>query len=197
MRKPSTRTTRLTVLALALLASGCLGRSQPPRLYVLAARAEAGVATAQEPQVVVGPIEMPAYLKRPQIVTRLASGQLAVDQSNRWAQPLGTNMHQVLADNIAALTGSQRVVPMLTVRVNRGYRVVGVVSRFEADESGQVALEVTWAVRPIRADVGPVRRSVYTEPSQPGDSSTRVEAMNRLLLRWSEDIAAALHGEVR
>ncbi|MBW2416155.1 MAG: membrane integrity-associated transporter subunit PqiC [Deltaproteobacteria bacterium] len=188
----------LPLLTLALLAAGCLGRSQPPRLYVLAARAESGAAAVEEPQVVVGPIQTPAYLDRPQLVTRLDSGELAVDESNRWAQPLATSIHQVLADNIAALTGSQRVIPALTVRVSRGYRVIGVVSRFEADESGELVLEVTWTVRPIRADDGgTVQRSVYREPAPVADPAARVEAMNRVLLRWSQDIVAALPGGAR
>jgi uncharacterized lipoprotein YmbA len=136
---------------------------------------------------------MPAYLDRPQIVTRLDDGQLELDEFNRWAQPLAPNLTRVLADNIAALTGSQRVIPALTVRVSEGYRVVGVVSRFEADESGEVILEVTWAVRPIREDRGgPVRRSLYRQMSSSGDPGTRVDAMSRLLLRRSEEIAAAL-----
>jgi uncharacterized lipoprotein YmbA len=194
MRKRSTSTLWVFALALAVLAAGCVGRSKPPRFYVLTARAAPSLEAAQEPQVVVGPIKMPEYLNRPQIVTRLENGQLEVDESNRWAQPLAPNLHQVLADNIAALTGSQRVVPALTVQVSSGYRVVGVVSRFEADESGLVALEVTWAVRPIRESGAerPVQRSLYTEPSSMDDPGTRVEAMDRVLLRWSEEIVAAL-----
>jgi uncharacterized lipoprotein YmbA len=200
MRKPSTPT--ILLASLVLLSVGCLGRSQPARYYVLAARAESGAAAVQEPVVVVGPIETPAYLDRPQMVTRLDTGELSMDASHRWAQPLSTAMHQVLADNISSLTGSQRVVPALTVRVDRGYRVRGVVSRFEADESGEVVLEVTWAVQPVRERrggdrAGEVRRSVYKEMSPPETPTARVEAMNRLLLRWSEDIAAALPSGAR
>lgn len=194
MRKCSSSTMCLTLMVLVALAAGCLGRSQPARFYVLGALAEPGGEVAQGPVVVVGPIELPAYLNRPQMVTRLDGGRLEVDELNRWAQPLAPATEQVLADNISALTGSQRVVPALTVRVSQGYRVRGVVSRFEANESGEVVLEVTWAMSEIRGDAaGQVRRSVYTEFSS-GDPATRVAAMNLLLLRWSQDIAAALAG---
>lgn len=197
MRKRSTWTISLTLLALAAIAGGCAGRSKPATFYVLTARAEAVMPTTQDPQLTVGPIDMPAYLDRPQIVTRLHNGQLEVDEFNRWAQPLGPHLNQVLADNLAALTGSERVIPALTVRVREGYRIVGVVSRFEPDESGQVILQVTWAVQAVsgsgvssRAEA--VRRSLYKEPFVLGEPASAVEAMNRLLLRWSRDIAAVL-----
>jgi len=190
-----TRFGKLSALVATLLVlagvTGCLSRSRPATLYVLAAQAEGSPPTAQAPQLVVGPIEIPAYLDRPQIVTRRTDGRLSIADGERWAQPLQDAMHRVVADNVATLTGSQRIVPALTVRVTRGHRVRGVVSRFEANETGEVALEVTWAVVAVRSnDTGSVRRSVYTEPSRSSDFSSRVQAMNRLLLRWSQDIAA-------
>jgi uncharacterized lipoprotein YmbA len=194
MHQPWTRIPLLGALALAVTFGGCLGASKPARFYVLSAEAEPSAPPAQDPLVVVGPFAMPAYLNRPHFVTRLEDGELELDEFARWAEPLAGNVHQVLADNVAALTGSQRVIPSLTLRpASEGYRAMGIVSRFEADGSGDVVLHVSWTVAPPGAgETGPGHRSVYSEPASPRDYGERVRAMNRLLLRFSRDIAAAL-----
>jgi uncharacterized lipoprotein YmbA len=49
----------------------------------------------------VGPITLPKYLDRPQIVTRSGRNPLTLAEFDRWAKPLQDNVSRVLAENLA------------------------------------------------------------------------------------------------
>ena len=66
-------------------------------------RDDPGTAAAQGPVIGVGPITVPKYLDRPQIVTRSGRNQLALGEFDRWAEPLQDNVLRVLAENLAFL----------------------------------------------------------------------------------------------
>src|SRR3954468_11900896 len=99
----------LTLMALAPLAGGCsLGRQSPPtRLYVLTALAEAdgsqGVAATSGLALAVGPVGLPEYVDRPQIVTGDSGNELQQAFFEQWAEPLTSNLTRVLANNLSLL----------------------------------------------------------------------------------------------
>ena len=94
------------VLAMLLLAA--CGTSEPSRLYTLSAlpdRSEgAAVARAATPAVGVGPVTLPQYLDRPQIVERTGPNRLEIAEFDRWAGDLKKNLEQVLARIRAIVT---------------------------------------------------------------------------------------------
>ena len=102
-------------LALAGLAGmgGCVGRSSAARFYVLTPVAATGVAAASTQGsgliVSVGPVTLPSYLNRPQIVTRLAGGEVDLAEFDRWAEILIEAVPRVLAEDLGRLLGSDRV----------------------------------------------------------------------------------------
>ena len=53
----------------------------------------------------IGPIHLPDYLDRAQIVSRTSPNRLRVNDFQRWASPLDKDMTRVLAENIKQLTG--------------------------------------------------------------------------------------------
>src|SRR5215510_6709686 len=91
--------------SMALVAS-CLGlgacASMPSRFYILnTLPAQVPAAAAERgPVIGVGPITMPKYLDRPEIVTRASQNQLTFGQFDRWAEPLQDNVFRVLAENL-------------------------------------------------------------------------------------------------
>src|SRR5713101_3163952 len=58
----------------------------------------------------VGPVKFPGYLKRPEVVTRAAANRLEVSDQKRWGEPLDKNFESVLAQNLAQILGTQRIV---------------------------------------------------------------------------------------
>jgi len=77
----------LPVLAGSLL--GACGRSATASFYTLGPDRTLGPLTPATPvNVVVSPVTVPDILDRPQIVTRLGSNQVTLDEFARWGQPL-------------------------------------------------------------------------------------------------------------
>ena len=57
------------------------------------------------PAIGVGPIVIPGYLERPQLVTRDAKGELEIWSYHRWAESLDLGIAATLAEALAARTG--------------------------------------------------------------------------------------------
>jgi uncharacterized lipoprotein YmbA len=150
------RVLRALLLALvASLAAGCLGRGAAPQYFTLSAGsgAAAGAPLAQRPELglIVGPIEFPRYLDRPEIVTRDGSHRLLVSDANRWGGSLRNDILRVVADDLGRLLGTARVVVYPTEpRFPALYRVLLDVRELEGVSGAQVALRVRWTIAEVR-----------------------------------------------
>ena len=89
------RLKRLIVMLAAVVGmAGCnLTASQPTHFYVLtpltrADRLQPITGDKLELALGVGPVTLPSYLDRPQIVTRLESNRLDMAEFEQWAEPL-------------------------------------------------------------------------------------------------------------
>ena len=58
----------------------------------------------------VGPVTVPPYLDRPQIVTRTSRAKLALADFEQWAGPLADTIARVLSEDLALLIPTERVV---------------------------------------------------------------------------------------
>lgn len=181
----------LLLVATLVSMSGCFGATKPADFYVLGPTAPPAAQRTQDPVVLVGPITIPHYLDRPQIVTRHASGRIEMDEFARWAEPLNQTVPSVIAENLSQLYGSERIVPYLNIKTTTvDLRLVAIISRFDIDDSGQVLLDVKWSlIDPVEDSSIMARHSTYRDDSGDRGYSSLVAAMNSLLLRWSEDIA--------
>lgn len=189
---------RMMLMAcITILLAACLHSSPPSRFYTLSADvpdADAGSVTIGQGWIGVGPIGLPSYLDRPQIVTRGEGHRLVVHEFDRWAEPLKTGVLNVLMEDVAILSHSKRVTPYpwpSEFRPDR--RVAGDITGFEADLSGDVVLRVRWVVQaPGRAEEAVVHTGEYHESADPEDFDAMAGAMSRALARWSRDLAEAL-----
>jgi len=189
---PIERTNRGLLLVATLVSmSGCFGATKPADFYVLGPTAPPATQRTQDPIVLVGPITMPRYLDRPQIVTRHASGRIEFDEFARWAEPLNQTVPSVIAENLSQLNGSERIVPYLNIKTTSiDFRLVAIVSRFDIDDSGRALLDVKWSLMGPVEDISTMaHHSTYRGDAGGTDYARLVAAMNSLLLRWSEDIA--------
>jgi len=148
---------RLAVGFLAALATGCLGQTPQPEFYTLspASGAAGGPALASRPDLglVVGPIEFPRYLDRPEIVTRDGSHRLVLADVHRWGGSLRTDILRVVADDLGRLLGTARVaIYPAEPRFPAAYRVLLDLREFEGIPGGTIVLRVRWTI--ARADDG-------------------------------------------
>jgi uncharacterized lipoprotein YmbA len=183
--------------AVALAGLACAGRGIVPREYVLVAMdAPAAHAAPLDVTVAIGPVELPGYLQRPQIVTRESGNRLASSDRNRWGESLEEGVTRVLAEDVALLVPTDRVVAFPWRGTARSdYRVPVLVERFERDPDGVVRLVARWAI--VHRDEPPrARRSSLSERVEGSDPADTVDAMSRTVARLAREIAAEIRSEV-
>ena len=180
-----------------LMFSAC--SSSPPVRYFSLNPIDADFTQDPDDAVMLGlgPIRMPDYLNRSQIVWRGANAQMQVDEFSRWTEPLSTSLLRVVSTDVDRLLDSVVVVvfPYETfVRDQVDYRLVGDVNRFDADSSGRIVLEVQWGIADVDgAVIVSVRRNRYVaQATLAQDPGAVVVAMNDVLAQFSNDIANKL-----
>lgn len=181
---------RAALLGGVLALTGCAG-SESVRYYVLSATpAGPSGAAVRDIPVGVGPVEFPEYLDRPQIMTRTSQNELSMADFDRWAESLKDNTIRVLAENLATLLPSQRVVTYPWKRATPvDYQVTVQVSRFDRLEQGESVLAVRWRVLDGGGGELLSRTSTYRETPSGPDYPATVAAMNRNLEAFSRDVA--------
>jgi uncharacterized lipoprotein YmbA len=198
MRKMNHRVASV-IIGLSLLAQAGCASSKPSRYYLLSALGP--TQSAKEDQGVsvgVGPIELPKYLDRPQIVTRGSQNRLYLGEFDRWAEPLEQNFARVLAENLAALLSTDDVVQYPWKRSARvDYQIIVMVNRFDAAMGGDTVLHARWTVCDGDGQtVVPPRASRITEPAASADYEAIVQAGSRALEQLSRQIAGAIQSIV-
>src|SRR6266850_880965 len=171
--------------------------STPSHFYVLntlsASETMPATAAAQSPVVGVGPITLPKYLDRPQIVTHTSRHQLALGEFDRWAEPLQENFSRVLAENLSILIPTDHI--LLENRPQSAtldYQVQVDVLHFDGWLGGESALIARWSILD-RADRQLLSRKVHLNaPTDGRDYEAMVVAMNQMLETFSRDIATAI-----
>lgn len=180
-------------ILIVLLATGC-GSSPPVDYYRLQPISGASSTDPGDAKVLgLGPLTVPAYLDRPQLVTQQAGSKVNVDEFHRWAEPLNVALPRVVTANVDQLLDSVVVVTFpYSSRLRTDYRLFGRIIRFDVDQAGEAVLEVQWSVQD--ADANPVltpRRNRYTaQASSATDPAAIVAALNETVDAFSRDIAS-------
>jgi hypothetical protein len=175
---------------LAALLGGCA--SAPSRFYTLAATAapDAGAATAVA--VLVGPVFVPPAVDRPEFVVEVAPNQVAVDEFNRWAAPLGDAIARTIAGDLSAQLGSPDVAVAPLPNFRADYRVSITIQRFDSTPGVSAAVDAVWTVNDIaKASSRSGRTSARETVDGPGFDALAA-AHSRALAAVSADIAAAI-----
>jgi uncharacterized lipoprotein YmbA len=190
--------------ALAALATlPACGSTPESRFYTLeplAARDPApadGGGAAEDVVVLVGPVELLQVLDRPQMVTRVGDNEVAVHEYDRWAEPLGQGIARVLAEDLGALLGSDRVSLLSDPGAvdADAWRLGVVVVRFEGGPDGRCALVARWTLeRPSPGSHAEVHRSELTAEMSSRDGAGLAAAMSRNVNGLAREVAAALRG---
>ena len=183
----------MTGMLLLCLLAGC-GSSPPINYYVLSAHKDS-VPSGSTPSLGVGPIAIPEYLNRDNLVTNREGNTLVVASSDRWAEPLADGVPRVLAINLAGLLNTQSIrsypwhreqTPDYGIRINL----------LSLDANGEEAtLSAEWLLyRP--ADNDEVRRQLsrLRQPLSDGTVGPEqiAQAYSELLFKLSEMIASAI-----
>jgi len=174
-----------------LMLAGCAS-SVSSKYYVLNPLAEGKVQSEEScPAIGIGPIKLPDYLNRAQIVTRTSPNEVTLSYSDLWAEPLNESVPRLLAENISQLVCTKEIVffPWRPSRVP-DVRVEVEVLKMDGALGGSVALEVWWSVGSGKTRMA--RKATYTETVESQSYGALVQAESRAVASLSRDIAGAI-----
>jgi len=201
----------LCAIVLGFLAPVGCSNSPPTRFYVLSAIDDEPAAVPGKGIAIgIGPVTLPQYLNRPQIVTRIGSNQMEFAEFDQWSGDLNDNVTRVLAANLSSLLKTDRVslYPWKEEAPIDEQVTIDVVN-FERDVDGSSRLTAYWSiVDPRKPEVKLMRRSTYRDAGERSQSTSGptsgsekagsrpyeaiAAAMSRNLEALSRDIADAV-----
>jgi uncharacterized lipoprotein YmbA len=193
------RVLELSVVALLVL-SGCLGSTPPTQFYLVPALTSPDPAPLastgrRDLTLGVGPVTVPPYLDRPQLVTRTSRARLVLADFDQWAAPLQDTIARVLAENLALLIPTERVLLHPWSRtIDPDYQVTVEVLQFDRGPGSQVVLAARWSLLDRDAKELGLRTSRLSLAAGGADYEAAVTTMGRALELLAHDIATTLRG---
>jgi len=189
----------LTICALILLLSGCIGRSSPKvTYYSLLTDQQLGggesIASLPEIKLGVGPVTIPDSLKRSQVVVREEGNQYEFDEYNRWAGILEKDLTYVLGENLGQLLGINKIGFFPWQHYFKpNYRVmIDVIYLDGSLVTGEAVFNVHWVVADGNKKSLAGDRKIYRQPLEAKTYSALVKAESQLVAQLSRDIAAVI-----
>lgn len=188
--------------AIAIALAGCgpflAPRADSAKFYLLTPAADAPSTQTAAVQsssggftLGLGPVKLPPYLDRPEVVTRSAPNRLDLSKTDRWGESLQNNFTSVLTRDLAAQIGTQQIVAFpwySTTHLDLQVQVE--VYRFETDAQGNAQLSAKWTVRDgTGKNIFYSAESNLTQPSKPGDTADAAAALSRTVNDMSREIA--------
>ncbi len=175
-----------------VMLAGC-GASSPTRFYTLSPVAAPAAAPPVNYSVSVGPVTVPAVVDRPQIVVHTGPNQVTIEEFDRWASPIKSDIRKVVAENLISLLGTHQVsVFPQTSASDATYRVTIDILRFDSEPGKAATLDALWTVSSAKAKLSHSGRTTLAEPAQGNSFTTLVEAHSRAIGRLSAGIAATI-----
>jgi len=182
----------VAVCAVAALAAAC--SSTPSRFYTLSSTpATTPPAAPSTLSIIVGPVSIPAVVDLPQIVVTAGPNRVSLDEFNRWASPLQSNISRVVAENLVAILGTPRVSQFQqSLNADADYRVAIEVQSFDSAPGDAATLNAVWVVRRTKDGKSQTGRTTVREPTQAAGYEALAAAHSRALERLSQDVANAI-----
>ncbi len=181
--------------AVSLFFAGC-GSTAPSRFYVLSPVSETNRPTDVEIErgrtmIGIGPVTLPPYLDRPQIVTTVGVNELSLGDFNKWAEPLKNNFSRVLSENLSAmLSGEPISIFPWQDSSPLDYRIEVEVIRFDGRLGQNTNLIAWWTVLDDKnKKLILARRASIIEPTAAPTYEALVLAQSHAVEAFSREVA--------
>jgi len=183
---------------LALLAVSCSPVTHYYTLSPVDPAAPTAVPAASA-VVAVGPVQLPDYVDRPEIVVRTGAHTLDQAVFDQWGGDLNDMVPRLLVEDLARRLPSDHFVSFPAAGdVPYDYRVPVDISQFDVSVAGEAVVVARWQVRG-RSGSGTVlvRESTVRAQATGKSYESRVDALSRALADLSSEIAATLAAQPR
>ena len=188
-----------TLGAFLVVLGGCAGTSPPSNFYVLSALPQSAAGTPSDKDegkiaIGIGPVVLPEYLDRSQIITRISPNELRVAAFERWAESLKNSFPRILMENLATLLNTEQVT-LYPWRKSAPvkYQVIVDVVQFDAERGGDAVLIARWTLLEGRGEkILQKEKSVFRKPLDSNDYQSIVSAQSQTIIELSHKIAEAI-----
>ena len=180
--------------------TGCIGgTSKPSKFYLLRSmenpqKSLPTTGNKDSVSVLIGPITLPAYLDRTQVVTLAGKHELLVEEFNRWGESLQKTFYRVLLEDLSLLLNTAEVYAYDTSgSISTDFQIVIDVTRFDSVVGGNAYLTAFWTVSgKDKTTPSITRKSVFRAPVSATGFPGVVDAQNQILTAFSREIASAI-----
>ncbi|AXF02845.1 membrane integrity-associated transporter subunit PqiC [Paraburkholderia hospita] len=182
-------------LAVALTMITLVGcASSKSEFYMLSAEAPRESVNHGSPvTVVIGAVNVPELVNRPQIVVRAGTNHVTIDEFARWAEPLKSQIPRVFVADLSQLLNSPRVSTLpIGGDAAAAWRVRIDVQSFDASLGDTASVDVLWSVLPPGNAPPITGRTIASEPCAGAGYDAVVVAWSRALATVSRAIAAGI-----
>ncbi len=186
---------------IALVASGCLcGCSllapQPDvsRFYTLSPVGKVEDAAPRSLTYGLGPIDLPPYLDRTELATRVSAAEVTYSPTDFWAESLRASVARVLQQDLSARLGGDRVILYPWPRAaGVRYQVTVAVLQFERTAGRETQLRARWSIRDLHTHTEVAsKESMFAQRAASPTAAAAVDALSADLGEFSEEIASKL-----
>jgi uncharacterized lipoprotein YmbA len=190
--------TRVVLISLWIFLGGC-GGSPASRFYVLspmpASEDHVQIKTDNGCYAIgIGPVTLPNYTDRPEIVTRVSPNKLNLGEFDRWAEPLVDGFPRILMENLSTLVCADPMT-LFPLRGPRpiDYRVEVEVLRLDGTLGGSASLIARWIIIDEKESrVLLTRKSNLSSPAAADGYEALVSAQSQNIAALSREIAEGI-----
>ncbi|HEY1769057.1 MAG TPA: PqiC family protein [Chthoniobacterales bacterium] len=182
---------RAATIGAALLVAGCGGSSQ--QYFRLSAENAATSPNERSISLGVGPVSLPAYIDRSELVFQSGPNEFQIPSNASWAGSLRDNITAVLASDLRSALGAREVLtyPWAAGRAP-ARRVALAVRQFHGISGSGAILDVSWQIENADGFTIAQNSRVFHEPIKGDGYAVVVAAESCLLAQCAAAIARAL-----
>lgn len=199
------RWTPMAMIACAILPCACGlldPRPDPTRFVVLASSRELGSQAGSEVlpsklDLGLGPVRLPEYLERSDVMVRTSATELRPMPNVRWAESFDVMLERVLANDLVERLRPERLLPYPWYASDKPQRQIEVeFAQLAPDASGKVTLIARWWLREL-GDGGRTlaRESQITKAASSKDPARVAAAISEAVAELADEIAHELENK--
>ena len=181
---------------LIFLVLGCAKSSKPVEYYML--DASVGIDNNQTlkgdegPMIGLGPIRLPEYLDRFQMVVAVSQNKYKLIDGHRWAEKLDQNISLALFKTLPSQLGTDRMIRYpWPQRPGVDFQVKIDILELNVDQDGQSQLVAQWSIKSKDKTILN-KRSTFTAQASTTDIDKMVQAQSECLTQLGQEIVANL-----
>ncbi len=145
--------------------------------------------------VAVGPVRIPAYQDRPQIVTKNDDGTLSFAQFDRWGEPLDSGISRLINEGLTSLLPSAnfQILPYSYSAIPLDYQVIVEVIQLDSQLEKDMIFTAQWSIIDAKSrKLLLTKRTQLSEPINPHNYSGLSKALGVVCFSLSKEIAENL-----